>query len=387
MASLKPRSWTNKDGTETKKWVLRWFDSQGKRRTKNFELKRDAQAYLNNTVLGAIGGANRTVLQAAENYLDDFETLVNSKLRERKTYNMYHGHVHNHIAEASIAKVKLADLDGPTCKAFAEWLEANRGKTMRKRVWRTFKATLDRAVAIGWLNSNMAHSIKVRSTDHRGDKNDILEIAPKAQIKRLLEAAEKYDNSGFAAAFCHTLTFSALRMSELRGLKIPRVALSNAPKIQVRERANEAGEIGKCKSKAAIRDVPIGPAAVLAIKRWMLACPKGDDRLLFPNGIGRVATYANLWNRFWVPLMTSANLVRMVEDEAGAKRPVPLFGPHMLRHVGISLWIEDGATPKHIQTRAGHSSIKTTMDIYGHLWVDVIDEQAAAAASERSILG
>ena len=62
------------------------------------------------------------------------------------------------------------------------------------------------------------------------------------------------------------------------------------------------------------------------------------------------------------------------------------FGMHDLRHAGISLWIRNGATPKQVQTWAGHASIQTTWDIYGHLWREFQDEQSAARAAEQILL-
>lgn len=393
MASIAPREWTNKGGSVTKKWALRWTDGEGRHRSKQFDLKRDAESWRNDLYGGVTGGTNRTVLALARNYLADFETLVDSGDREWATYRMYRSHVERHIAEAPIARTKLSDLDGPRCKEFAEWLEQNRNEKMRKNVWARFKALLDRGVAIGWLKHNMAKSIKVRGSDHRGDEDDLVDIPPKEWIRTLIETAGCYDNTGRASAFVHVLLFPALRISELRGLRLPWVELGRNTGIKVRERADEAGKLGKCKSKAAIRDVPIGPSTVTAIKRWKLACPKSDEHLLFPNGAGNVESYANFWNRLWVPLMKEAGLANVELEEAKEgeepKETVrPWFTPHALRHAGISLWIEEaGLTPKQVQKRAGHASITTTMNIYGHLWRNHDEENSAALASERSILG
>jgi integrase len=51
---------------------------------------------------------------------------------------------------------------------------------------------------------------------------------------------------------------------------------------------------------------------------------------------------------------------------------------HDLRHTSAALLIATGAHPKVIQTRLGHSSIKTTLDVYGHL-LPGLDESATAA--------
>ncbi|MDE1901438.1 MAG: tyrosine-type recombinase/integrase, partial [Alphaproteobacteria bacterium] len=51
---------------------------------------------------------------------------------------------------------------------------------------------------------------------------------------------------------------------------------------------------------------------------------------------------------------------------------------YALRHVAASNWIEMGVMPKRIQELMGHSSLKLTMDTYGHLWANPeIDNQIA----------
>lgn len=41
---------------------------------------------------------------------------------------------------------------------------------------------------------------------------------------------------------------------------------------------------------------------------------------------------------------------------------------HDLRHTATALAIGSGAHPMEIKERLGHSSIKTTFDVYGHLF-------------------
>jgi integrase len=43
---------------------------------------------------------------------------------------------------------------------------------------------------------------------------------------------------------------------------------------------------------------------------------------------------------------------------------------HSLRHTNASMRIAAGQNIKYIQTQLGHSSIKVTLDVYGHLFVD-----------------
>ncbi|KJC35554.1 hypothetical protein UP09_30405 [Bradyrhizobium sp. LTSP885] len=58
-----------------------------------------------------------------------------------------------------------------------------------------------------------------------------------------------------------------------------------------------------------------------------------------------------------------------------------------LRHACASLRIESGYNPKQIQRLMGHSSIKVTFDIYGHLFADAEGDQRAAESVQARLLG
>lgn len=49
---------------------------------------------------------------------------------------------------------------------------------------------------------------------------------------------------------------------------------------------------------------------------------------------------------------------------------------HDLRHTAVALAVAQGAHPKAIQRRMGHSTINTTLDRYGHLFPE-LDEKIA----------
>jgi integrase len=53
-----------------------------------------------------------------------------------------------------------------------------------------------------------------------------------------------------------------------------------------------------------------------------------------------------------------------------------------LRHTSVALAIAEGAHPKAIQARMGHSSISVTLDRYGHLLPE-LDEAIAIGFGER----
>jgi integrase len=43
---------------------------------------------------------------------------------------------------------------------------------------------------------------------------------------------------------------------------------------------------------------------------------------------------------------------------------------HDLRHTYAALMVAAGAHPKYLQAQMGHSSIRVTLDLYGHLFPD-----------------
>jgi integrase len=52
--------------------------------------------------------------------------------------------------------------------------------------------------------------------------------------------------------------------------------------------------------------------------------------------------------------------------------------PHSLRHTAASLAIASGANVKVVQSMLGHKSATLTLDLYGHLFADQLDQVADA---------
>jgi integrase len=198
-------------------------------------------------------------------------------------------------------------------------------------------------------------------------------IPTKAELQAIIaNAHDRWRPVILVAIFC------GLRASELRGLRWQDIDF-DARQIKLTQRANLSHSIGKLKSKAAYRSIPCPPIVLNSLREWRLQCPKGDMDLAFPNGIGRVESHSNLIERGFEPIQKAAG----VTDEAGA----PKYGMHALRHACASLWIESGYNPKQIQRLMGHSSIKVTFDVYGHLFSDAEADQRAAENLQARLLG
>ena len=64
---------------------------------------------------------------------------------------------------------------------------------------------------------------------------------------------------------------------------------------------------------------------------------------------------------------------------------IPGLHPHELRHTAASLAIASGADVKVVQKMLGHASATMTLDTYGHLFEDRLDNVAAAMDAARTV--
>ena len=185
--------------------------------------------------------------------------------------------------------------------------------------------------------------------------------------------------------------------AELRRLTWQAVDLIGGS-LTVRQRADRWNTIGSPKSSSGKRTVPLAPMVINTLRELQLACPKGELGLVFPNSEGNVQSLPNLHRRGLGPLQVAAGITtaaqirakepQLTEEQAVRKVKLhPKYGLHSLRHAAASLFIEQGFSPKRVQALMGHSSIQMTFDVYGHLYPNVADDQAAMAMVQARVVG
>jgi integrase len=97
---------------------------------------------------------------------------------------------------------------------------------------------------------------------------------------------------------------------------------------------------------------------------------KAPDDFVFPAEQGGVLHLRNFRRKSWNPAVRAAGLDGLT--------------PHALRHTAASLAIASGANVKVVQTMLGHQSATMTLDLYGHLLTDQLDEVADAMDVART---
>jgi integrase len=244
------------------------------------------------------------------------------------------------------------------------------------------KRLLGDAQERGEVAQNVVRSLskrRKRKESKRRQKLQVgVDIPTPAEIKAIVEHLR-----GRWRPLLLTAIFTGLRASELRGLRWADVDLKRG-EVHVRQRADRYQAIGKPKSSAGERTVPMPPLLVNTLREWKLACPKSDLGLVFPTGTGAIDYHANIITRGLAPVQVAAGVVK------GKK--AKYTGLHALRHFYASWCInrrEDGGLGlplKVVQHRMGHSSIQMTADIYGHLFPSG-DDGAELEAAQRALLG
>jgi integrase len=373
MASIRKRTWRNKEGEQTA-WVVDYLDQNGQRHIKTFDTRKTASAWR----VEAEGEVSRgvhtpenasiTVAEAADIWIErgELERL------ERSTLKQYRTHADIHIKPSLIGHEKLARLSAPMIEAFRDDLLKKCSRPMARKVLTSFKSILGEAQRRGLVAHNAAQPVRVDVKKREQARLAVgRDIPSKDEIGTILANAK-----GRLRPFLVTAVFTGMRASELRGLAWDAVDFE-AKVIRVRQRANAWGEIGAPKSAAGSRSIPMSPMVVNALKEWRLACPPGPAALVFPNGKGNVQDHAHIAAGFCV-LQTKTEIV-----DADGK---PKYGLHALRHFFASWAIEQGFSPKRVQALLGHSSIQMTFDVYGHLFPSLEDDHAKFAAGELAIV-
>ena len=186
-----------------------------------------------------------------------------------------------------------------------------------------------------------------------------------AEIQHLADAI----NPRFHA-LALTAAYTGARFGELAGLARQHYEpLRRTIRIE-RSLSDVRGEVafGQPKTKAARRTISI-PAWLVDVLAQHLTEYQGDDDLIFTAPAGGPLRRTSFRTRYWKPAV-----------EASIGEPCRF---HDLRHTHVALLIEQGAHPQVIASRLGHTSVRTVLDVYGHLF-EGLDRDIADALDAPS---
>ena len=128
-------------------------------------------------------------------------------------------------------------------------------------------------------------------------------------MRSIVAALAAIDDTARWRPLLLTAIFTGLRASELRGLKWADVDLKRN-EIHVRQRADRYGKIGRTKSEAGERTVPLLPMVVNVLREHRLACTNGSLGLAFPNSKGSIEHRNTIVERGLHPAQMAAGVVK-----------------------------------------------------------------------------
>lgn len=391
--SVRKRTWTTDKGQEKSAWVVDYVDTKGKRRLKTFTKKKEADAFAATASVEVREGthvADRdtvTVGKAAKLWVISGQ---NAGL-ERSTINQRISHVEHHI-KPLIGDMLLSRLTVPAVRDFEDRMrKEGRSPAMVKKVLTSLGSILADANERGLATRNPVRDIKGgrKGRERRAERRQKgrievgVDIPTREEIKALVAALDDHWRPLLVTAI-----FTGMRSSELRGLRWKDVDFGRL-EISINQRADAFGVIGKPKSEAGVRTVPVPPLVVNALKEHKLRQPNGAE-LVFGNPDDEPRSHTNIINKGLIPAMLRAGVTvdsGEVDKEGKQVLDAKYTGLHSLRHFYASWLInrkEDGGLGlpvKMVQERLGHASIVMTMDVYGHLFPRADDGKELADAA------
>jgi integrase len=323
---------------------------------------------------------------------------------ERATLDAYRQHLRLHI-EPYLGNLKLSQLSAPMVREFEDKLARGdttdgaepqpRSPAMVRRVRVSLSALLGDSQERGLVSRNVVRELRrsrKRGKERQAGKRQKgklkfgVDIPTREEIKAMVETAK-----GRWRPILLTAIFTGLRASELRGLRWENVDLGKR-ELHVQQRADRYSAIGKPKSDAGERTVPLTPILANTLREWKLACPKSKQDLVFPTGSGNIEGHSNIVHRGLAPTLVAAGVTVAGKGEDGKTVKLAKYtGLHAFRHFYASWCINRRAAgglelpAKVVQERLGHSSIAMTLDVYGHLFPRG-DDSAELTAAERALL-
>lgn len=369
MASIRKRNWTDGKGGMQQAWQVDYRDGAGKRRSKQFARKKDAESWLT-TALWQLSQGTHTPDSISISVKKAGEQWVERARREGlepTTIASYGQHVRLHI-EPLCGDMKLSQLTRPIVEGYRDQLVDKLSRPMAIRVLRSLTSIIAEAQRRGQVAQNVAHAVRVKRMKREESKAP---IPPKSSLKSLLSAAQASEDRQ-AGPLVMLAIYAGLRASELRGLSWRQIDLKGQA-VTVDQRADAKGVIGAPKSAAGRRTIPLPASTIKALKEWKLACKPSDLNLVFPSIAGKAMSHRYMSLNVLGPILKGAKATGLTL--------------HDLRHAAASLWIEQRVEPKRVQTWLGHHSILVTFDTYGHLFEAIERENSVAAAIEKELCG
>lgn len=335
------------------KWRARYRDLAGKEHARHFERKIDGERWLDEVTAALVTGdyvdpksQKMTVDQWCDVWLASYAQRESTEKQAR---------VHLARIRKEFGPLPLVAIDEMAVKGWmAKLKRENLSDSYRFALHGRLAQVLEDAVRA--KPRKLATNPCSRRTSPGAGKQRPY-VATEAQLWALYGAAEeKYRPALLLGAF------AGLRVAEVCGLRVGDVDLDARvinPAVQY--------PAEPLKTEMSMTALPIPDAFVGELKRLL---DGRADGWVVPDDEGVQLG----------PWKVERHMRRIRKQVAGLPAG---FRFHDLRHFYASMLIAGGSSVKVVQQRLRHSSAKTTLDTYGHLWPDA--DESTRATVERTM--
>lgn len=343
--------------TTPQHWQVRYRDPSGRQRAKSFPKKSDAVKFANLVEADKTRGewtdprAGRVTFadKAAEVMSHRVHVEVSTSVRDEQVMRRL---VLPYLAESQLARVEKSDIQ----RWVNQLIAADYAPTTIRKAYDLGARVFDEALDDQMITRTPCRNITLPKFRTRVERR----FLEPAEVQQLSEAIDP----DFRVLVLAAAAATGLRWGELAGLIVGRLDMLRRS-LRVEESLSEVGGVLALKSPktaSSKRTVALPAFLVDDLARHLADHP--TDGFVFRSKEGGPLRRQNFRSRFWLPAV-----------RASIGEPCRF---HDLRHSHAATLIAEGVHPKVIQERLGHSSIKTTMDTYGHLF-DGLDAAAADA--------
>jgi integrase len=284
-----------------------------------------------------------------------------------KTYADYVTQVMNHVIPA-IGDIPLKNLTPDVIQEFfnskmkggrADGKEGGLSSRRTRMLHQLINGCLKRAVVNKMILSNPSETSELPAVKYKQ-----MEVYSKEEVTKYLNAVK--DDRLFPAFLVELTT--GLRSGELLAVRWPNLDLGKGAirivetvaRVKAIDAKKSKLEFSDPKTEASIREIPLIPPVVQALKRhksrqaeeplfWGQAYNK--ENLVFPTNLGTPLEPQNFYRKH-------CSIIR----KAGLKH----IRVHDLRHTFATLLLEEGENPEVLRDFLGHTKTSTTLDLYCH---------------------
>lgn len=354
------------------RWRARYRGPDGRERSRTFDRRSDAERFLATAEADKARGTWIDPALGRETLAVFWPRFLEASPHLRPTTRaLYVGLAERHVLPPphGLGARQVASITRLDVERWAAGLSAaGAGAATVSAAHRLLRRILSLAEDGGLVARNVARGVKT--------------ARPGREEMRFLSAEELAAIADAAGeehrALVLLLGLCGLRIGEAAALRVEDVDLLRRSVRVTKSAADVNGRIivGPTKTGAS-RAVALPRVVAEELERHLA---RARTPLVFAGPEGGPLRRSNWRRRVWIPALR----------RAGVAEPLPR--PHDLRHTAAALGIQAGAHPKSIQAMLGHSSIRVTLDRYGHLFPSLAEGLAdeldaryreAAAASLR----